>query len=135
MNFKNHFRLILAVIFLAASLSLPQKSLFACEIMDVISEQCCCEMHCTGECVPNAESAGECCEQVTLPETKNEVLSNTGKISGTYNLDDWNQPLTLPSPDIGPDPPFVYALAPANFSHPSWISGTNTYLLTLRLRN
>ncbi len=124
-------------LFLAVTLLVPLRAVFACVMMDHVVEQCCCERACKPDCQSQQTKAGDCCDSIYLPQAKLDGLSTPNKALTATQPDESDLPPILPPRDVGPDPPassdtnrLAYLSVP-----PTWLEGSQLYLLTLRLRN
>ncbi len=140
---KNSFlRRLVAGVFLFTIIATPLQAVFACDLVDgQVSRTCCCGDQMSGACamgggcdLSSAQAGSSCC-QVSFDDSSS--------ITATPN----SHPKTFHPPD-DPQPQFPYfsLVNPPQLPHkdlfalnipldPSWHRGTQTYLVTLRLRN
>lgn len=135
---RHRYRYTLVMgLFLASALLVPLKTVFACAMMDSIVERCCCDHAHEADCRSQPTEVADCCDSFYLPEAKSDSLSTFNKVFTAQRLDAHDLPPLLPPREVGADPP---ALSDTSRSHylsipPAWLQGSQTYLLTLRLRN
>jgi hypothetical protein len=130
-------RRFIAGLFFAVTLLVPLKAVFACVMMDQVVEQCCCEQACKADCQPQQYKADNCCDSIYLSEAKLYSLSTLNKALTGSQSDDPQLPPALPPREVGPDPPVLSNTDRSTYLSipPVWLKGSQTYLLTLRLRN
>lgn len=139
MNLLSHHwtRRLVAGLFLVAAGLVPLKTVFACAIMEQISERCCCENKRQASAASeDAVSSDRCCA-VVVESSIDVGLSATAESVAKKPV----QKLWDSSPDLATAPPVL--LATIEFSstsqdlflpEPHLLDGSTLYLLTARLR-
>jgi len=130
---------------LLLSSTLPSiQTVFACNLMDgKIQTVCCCKGHnamqgCEkggGGCDANeAISSTGCCTVTDVYQPLADAVVLPGLHVAQLLVQDMPQPPALLSSLLSHDMGIRFQYAPDLYSSPPWGSGTNTYLLTSRLR-
>lgn len=127
-------RKLLAYTFLITSLQAQAATAFACEMMGMVTDECCCEMQAPLRSeVPSIDAADSCCTQIA---TGGAVGASDSAKSAFKALNPDLQPQPLaPAPSHGVLPQ-QRKFAAFREVPPGSVSqfGTLTYLSTLRLR-
>ena len=143
MTNKNRFlRRLVAAAFLFTIIASPLQVVFACDLIDgQVSRICCCGDQmgdgCTtgSDCDISSAQAGYNCCQISFDDSSS-VSATSGSHSNTVHPPDDPQPrLPLPgtaNPRLLTSPTQLALHTPVD---PSWHRGTQTYLVTLRLRD
>jgi hypothetical protein len=128
-------RRLVTGLFLVVAGLVPLKTVFACAMMGQASERCCCEQFFKADCESLKTNSGDCCAAISLPELCAKGVPVSDQLLA-LPYPEGKLPLALPPGKVGPDPPQLITSRVGHFSSPpAWLQGTDTYLLTLRLRN
>ena len=148
MNYMNWIRgLILrrrvVMIFLLTGLIAQVQAVYACGLMDnPPSSACCCGAEMTdgctlgGGCSESAMPVSPDCCNITLDTPPSLTAAPVTPSHVVALLDTPQPPAALPplSYSYGLDPPAASHAAVFGIGPPIWLAGTDTYLITLRLR-
>lgn len=136
--------LLLALLFLLAMTigSLQPKTVFACTMMDMVTlYDCCCDDHKTDKdcldlsCDAQQESSKKpCCEQSLEINISEETRQNSPILQSVEIRSDVDPPQAIASSFEILAPSHVAAFAALHFQLTTGLPGSNTYLITQRLR-
>jgi hypothetical protein len=140
MILSNHhawIRRLVAAVFLAVAGLMPLKVVFACAMMDQVSERCCCGHERQGSAVSkDAMPSESCCALVVEENGKIDLTATAESVAKKPIKKLWDS-----SPDLATAPPAVLAAIeyPSTsqgifLSEPHLLDGSALYLLTARLR-
>lgn len=119
------------MLFLAVSLLVPLEAAAAC-LMDGYDPERCPERH---DARGSLDEAEDCMDVTWLPEPRLDGVPSFKADFPLGEIDDTELPPALPPREVLPDPPAAAVSGLDPYSTPSaWLQGTDTYLLTLRLR-
>jgi hypothetical protein len=130
-------RPLVAAVFLAVAGLMPLKVVFACAMMEQISERCCCGHERQGSSVSKDASSSERCCAVVVEDNGNIDLGATAESVARQPI----KKLWDSSPDLATAPPVLiatdqfFSTAHVSFlTEPLSLDGSRLYLLTARLR-
>jgi hypothetical protein len=135
---RHYGRALVAWLFVLSALLVPLRAVFACTMTKAVVEHCCCDHACEDGCAAEQAAAERCCDAYFLPDAEsNCLLATIGKAAAGWQQVDLDLPPILPPREVSPDPPAISDVALHTYiSFPlAWLQGSDTYLLTLRLRN
>lgn len=136
---------LLALLFLLIMTigSLQPKTVFACSMMDMVTlYDCCCDGHKTNkDCVElscdalQKSSKEPCCEQSVEINISEEMRQNSPILQPVEIRSDVDPPQTIANSfDILAPPQYLVAFEVLHSQPIASLSGSNTYLITQRLR-
>lgn len=130
-------RKLLVYIFIVTSLLTQASTVYACSMMDTISETCCChdDDDASARIDDSAVATDGCCDEITLVDAQLPGSVDVSKLPGQSLLPDIQPPLiatVLALVLVEPQQATLAAWAESPWRIPS--SGTSTYLHTQRLR-
>lgn len=142
---RRFLSLLLALLFLLMMTigSLQPKTVFACAMMDMVTlYDCCCDDHKTDkDCVDlscdalQKSSKEPCCEQSLEINISEETRQNSPILQSVEIRSDVDPPQAITNSfDILAPPQYVVAFEVLHSQLTTGLSGSNTYLITQRLR-